>query len=31
MKLKITRKIIDHIHSGELEKAEFERVPGFGL
>lgn len=31
MKLKVTRKIIDDIHSGNLEKAEYERVPGFGL
>lgn len=31
MKLKVTRKILDHIHSGALETAEYERVPGFGL
>lgn len=31
MKLKVTRKILDHIHSGELERAEYDRVPGFGL
>lgn len=31
MSLGITRKIIDNIHSGYLEKAEFETVPGFNL
>jgi phosphoenolpyruvate carboxykinase (ATP) len=31
MSLKITRQIIDDIHSGELSKVEYERVPGFGL
>ena len=31
MSLKITRKIIDAIHSGELDKASYEIIPGFGL
>jgi phosphoenolpyruvate carboxykinase (ATP) len=31
MSLKITRRIIDNIHSGELSKAEYETIPGFGL
>lgn len=31
MSLKVTRTIVDAIHSGELEKAEFETMPGFNL
>lgn len=31
MSLKITRRIIDSIHEGELDKAEFETMPGFNL
>ena len=31
MSLKITRGLIDAIHSGELEKAEFSTMPGFNL
>lgn len=31
MSLKITRSLIDAIHSGELEKAEFSSMPGFNL
>lgn len=31
MKLSTTRKLIDAIHSGELEKAEYEIVPGFNF
>ena len=31
MSLKKTRKILDEIHSGNLEKQEFTQVPGFGL
>uniref|UniRef100_A0A7S3CQQ5 Phosphoenolpyruvate carboxykinase n=1 Tax=Strombidium rassoulzadegani TaxID=1082188 RepID=A0A7S3CQQ5_9SPIT len=31
MSLKITRSILDSIHSGELEKAQYETVPGFNL
>ena len=31
MSLKVTRKILDDIHDGSLEKAEYEIMPGFGL
>lgn len=31
MSLKVTRKIIDSIHSGELEKAETVKLPVFNL
>jgi phosphoenolpyruvate carboxykinase (ATP) len=31
MSLKITRQILDKIHEGSLEKAEFEVMPGFNL
>lgn len=31
MSLKISRGILDSIHNGELEKAEFEVMPGFNL
>lgn len=31
MSLKVTRKIIDAIHSGELEKAEYENLPIFNF
>ena len=31
MSLKVTRSILDAIHSGELEKAEYETIPGFNL
>lgn len=31
MSLKITRKLIDNIHSGALEKMKYETVPGFNL
>lgn len=31
MKLALTRSIIDAIHDGELEKAEYETMPGWGL
>ena len=31
MSLKITRRIVDSIHSGELEKAEYEVMKGFNL
>lgn len=31
MSLKITRSLIDAIHSGELEKAEYSTMPGFNL
>jgi phosphoenolpyruvate carboxykinase (ATP) len=31
MSLKVTRKIIDEIHNGNLEKAEYEVIPGFGF
>lgn len=31
MKLSITRALIDAIHSGELEKADYEMIPGFNL
>lgn len=31
MSLKITRAILDSIHSGELEEQEFETTPGFNL
>lgn len=31
MSLKVTRKIIDAIHSGELENGEFETFPTFGF
>ena len=31
MSLKVTRQILDNIHSGELEKAEYEVIPGFNL
>jgi len=31
MSLKITRRIIDAIHDGELDKAEYETMPGFNL
>jgi len=29
MSLKITRKIIDELHEGRLQKAEFENMEGF--
>jgi len=31
MSLKITRKILDAIHDGSLEKAEYETMPAFNL
>lgn len=31
MSLKDTRRIIDNIHDGSLEKAEYETMPGFNL
>lgn len=31
MSLKITRKIVDNIHNGSLDKAEYETMPGFNL
>lgn len=31
MKLSITRKLIDAIHSGEFDNAEYETVPGFNF
>lgn len=31
MSLKITRKIVDDIHDGSLDKAEYETMPGFNL
>lgn len=31
MSLKSTRALIDAIHSGELEKAEYQNMPGFNL
>jgi len=31
MSLKITRNILDKIHDGSLEKAEYETIPGFNL
>jgi len=31
MSLKITRALIDSIHSGELEKTEYQIMPGFNL
>lgn len=31
MSLKITRKIIDSIHEGELDKAEYQTMPVFNL
>ena len=31
MSLKCTRALIDAIHSGELEKAEYQTMPGFNL
>lgn len=31
MSLKVTRKIIDAIHSGELEKGEFQNMPIFNF
>jgi phosphoenolpyruvate carboxykinase (ATP) len=31
MSLKVTRKIIDSIHDGELNKAQYETMPGFNL
>lgn len=31
MSLKVTRKIIDGIHSGELTNAQYKVIPGFGL
>lgn len=31
MSLKISRTILDVIHSGSLEKAEFDIMPGFNL
>jgi len=31
MSLKITRKILDDIHEGKLEKAEYVTMPGFNL
>ena len=31
MSLKITRGILDAIHSGDLEKSEFVTMPGFNL
>lgn len=31
MSLKVTRRILDAIHDGDLEKCEFETMPGFNL
>ena len=31
MSLKVTRKILDDIHDGELDKAEYETMPIFNL
>ena len=31
MSLKVTRKILDNIHSGALDEAEYETMPGFGF
>ena len=31
MSLKVTRAILDSIHSGDLQKAEYEVIPGFNL
>jgi phosphoenolpyruvate carboxykinase (ATP) len=31
MSLKVTRRIIDAIHDGELQKAEYAKMPGFNL
>jgi len=31
MSLKISRTILDHIHDGQLEKVEYETMPGFNL
>ena len=31
MSLKITRQIIDEIHNGDLDKAEYEQMPVFNL
>jgi phosphoenolpyruvate carboxykinase (ATP) len=31
MSLKTTRLLLDNIHNGELEKAEYENVPGFNF
>jgi len=31
MSLKVTRKLIDDIHSGHLNKVEYQTVPGFNL
>jgi ATP-dependent phosphoenolpyruvate carboxykinase len=31
MSLKVTRKIIDAIHSGELEKTQYSVLPIFNL
>jgi phosphoenolpyruvate carboxykinase (ATP) len=31
MSLKVTRKIIDAVHSGELNSASFEEFPVFGF
>ena len=31
MSLKVTRELIDHIHDGALEKAEYQTMPGFNL
>jgi len=31
MSLKVTRKILDAIHGGTLDNAEYQKVPGFGL
>lgn len=31
MSLKVTRRIIDDLHNGELQKAEYTTMPGFNL
>ena len=31
MDIKLTRKVLDAIHDGSLEKSEFKRMPGFNL
>jgi phosphoenolpyruvate carboxykinase (ATP) len=31
MSLKITRRLLDAIHDGELDKAEYQTMPGFNL
>ena len=31
MKLSVTRKILDEIHNGNMQKAEYQKIPGFNL